>query len=297
MNILSEEFWINNYNIKSIHNLKRLLNFYKSCNYDHSIFNYTERHHMVPLSIIPKDICISDKINLIVLSAREHFIAHLILSKVFQNNTIEYYKMNTALFRMCQSNERQERYIISSRLYEKLKIKFGESISYSNHNRKLPDDYMKGNKNPAYGRHWYNNGSENKFLSDEDYENEFRNLGFVRGMIRSKEHNEKIGNSLKGKIKSENHRKHLSESNKGKKLSEETRIKIGKSLKGREVSEDTRNKLSENMTGNTYGLGNKSTKGRKSVNNGIENKYVYPDEIQSYLDNGWKYGRVKKVIK
>lgn len=121
---------------------------------------------------------------------------------------------------------------------------FKRIISESNRNRTRNSDNIKGDKNPAYGRHWYNNGLENKFLSDEDYENNFKNFGFVRGMIRFKEHNEKISSSLKGKKRNYS-----------------------------------------------------SIQGRKLINNGIENKYVYPDEIQSYLDNGWNYGRVKKVIK
>lgn len=293
MNILSEEFWINNYNIKSIHNLKRLLNFYKSCNYDHSIFNYTERHHMVPLSIIPGDIDLPDEINLITLSAREHFIVHLILSRIFKENTSEYYKMNTAVFMMCQSYELQDRYIVSSRLYEKLRIKFGKSIAYSNHNRKRNSNNIKGDKNPAYGKHWYNNGLINKFLSDEDYELNYKNLGFIRGMLRSKEHNKKIGNSLRGKHKSEEHIRHMSDSLKGRHLSDETRSKLSKSLKGRSISKETRKKLSEAMKGNSYGKGNKSTKNKVGINNGLRYTLVSKNNLQSYLDNGWKLGRLK----
>lgn len=243
MNILLEEFWISNYNIKSMHNLKRLIEFYKNCDYDHSKLSYTERHHMVPLSIIPSNIGLPDRFNLITLSAREHFIAHLILSRIFKENTPEYYKMNTAVFMMCQSYELQDRYIVSSRLYEKLRIKFGQSIAYSNHNRKRNSENIKGKKNPAYGRHWYNNGLINKFLSDEDYESDYKNLGFVRGMLRSEEHNRKIGKSLKGQKKN---------------------------------------------------YSTSTVKGRKYMNNGVIEKFIKPENIQSYLDDGWELGRLKR---
>ena len=280
MNILSEEFWISNYNIKSIHNLKRLIEFYKNCDYDHSKFSYTERHHMVPLSIIPSNINLLDGINLITLSAREHFIAHLILSRIFKENTSEYYKMNRSLFKMCQHSGNQHRYIISSTMYEKLKIRFSESL--------------KGNKNPAYGRHWYNNGSINKFLSDEDYELNYKNLGFVRGMLRSEEHNKKIGESLKRYKRTPEHSKHLSESLTGKHLSDETKSKLSKSLKGRKMSDNAKRELSNRMKGNSYGKGNKSTKNKVGINNGLRYTLVSRDDLQSYLDNGWKLGRLKR---
>lgn len=88
----------------------------------------------------------------------------------------------------------------------------------------------------------------------------------------------------------------------GKKHTEESKKRISESMSGennpnygKHRSEDTKSKISKALKGKKRNYS--PTKDRKVINNGIENKYVYPDEIQSYLDNGWKYGRVKKVIK
>lgn len=73
--------------------------------------------------------------------------------------------------------------------------------------------------------------------------------------------------------------------NTGKKRSEESLIRLSVAHKGIKHTESQKKKIGNN------------TKGRKYMNNGLEERRVKPDEIQSYLDNGWKYGRVKKVIK
>ena len=43
---------------------------------------YTETHHIIPRCMSGND----DKNNLIELTAREHYIAHLILYKIYPNN-------------------------------------------------------------------------------------------------------------------------------------------------------------------------------------------------------------------
>lgn len=44
-----------------------------------NVDGYTEKHHIVPRSLGGKD----SKDNLVILTAREHFIAHLLLAKIF----------------------------------------------------------------------------------------------------------------------------------------------------------------------------------------------------------------------
>lgn len=57
---------------------------------------YVERHHILPVSICSNENEIGDKSNLVFLTAREHFVCHLILTKCFSNiNYIQ--KMNRAL--------------------------------------------------------------------------------------------------------------------------------------------------------------------------------------------------------
>ena len=88
---------------------------------------YIESHHIVPKSLGGTD----DKNNLVNLTAREHFICHLLLTKMYSQNTPNYYKMVKAFMMMlvCKS-ENQERFLTSKK-YEFLKTKFSEAQSIS----------------------------------------------------------------------------------------------------------------------------------------------------------------------
>jgi hypothetical protein len=80
---------------------------------------YKERHH-----IIPKCMGGTDTIeNLVDLTAKEHFICHLLLVKAV--DTTYKKKMNYAFWRMCNGSEK--RYKPSSRFYEMGKLGFVES--------------------------------------------------------------------------------------------------------------------------------------------------------------------------
>jgi hypothetical protein len=116
---------------------------------------------------------------------------------------------------------------------------------------------------------------------------------------------------------SEETRKKLSESHKGLKYpnrksyspSEETRKKISELHKGKIISEETRHKQSESMKGKNIGhipwnknipcfketkeKISKANKGRIYINNGIINKTCYKEELEHYLNEGWKKGRIK----
>lgn len=99
---------------------------------------YCETHH-----IIPKSMGGSNNFdNLVILTAREHFICHLLLVKIHKN-TQNYYKMVKAFFMMQTESKTQQRYI-SSRQYSKLKEDYS----------KLQSDSVIGNKNPMYGKVW-----------------------------------------------------------------------------------------------------------------------------------------------
>lgn len=75
---------------------------------------YTESHHIIPRCLGGSD----DKNNLVSLTAREHFICHLLLTKMSDNYLLKY-----ALQMMTVKNEHHgERYAPNSLLYEYAKI-------------------------------------------------------------------------------------------------------------------------------------------------------------------------------
>jgi hypothetical protein len=75
---------------------------------------YTEKHHIIPVSLGGSNL----KDNLVKLTAREHFICHWILVKMYKGNKNLYYKMLKAFNMMCNSiSTKQERYRSCSRIF------------------------------------------------------------------------------------------------------------------------------------------------------------------------------------
>ena len=95
---------------------------------------YTERHHILPKCLFPQ--YARSKWNIIKLNARKHFIAHVLLYKMFEKNTAGYGKMLTASMRM-KSHSTDNRYV-NSRLYEVVKIKFS---NYLKETQKWSDEH------------------------------------------------------------------------------------------------------------------------------------------------------------
>jgi hypothetical protein len=97
-----------------------------------SVDQYSELHHIYPKSI-QCDIDVKQKLNIVRLTAREHFIAHLLLTKMFKNAVINQ-KMNFAFFQLRLSNRYQQRYT-NSRFYEKVKKVKRTYIRFYNNNK------------------------------------------------------------------------------------------------------------------------------------------------------------------
>jgi len=116
---------------------------------------YGETHHIVPKSLGGSN----DSENLIKLSAREHFICHYLLTKMYLPNTREWHKMIRAFIIMNAAGDHQERYI-NSRLYESRRQHFSitQSISQS------------GKQNSQHGTRWIHNMEmeANKKIPKED---------------------------------------------------------------------------------------------------------------------------------
>jgi hypothetical protein len=124
---------------------------------------YTERHHILPRSLGGKN-----KNNLVSLTAREHFICHLLLTKIYQDDKISYSKMVKAFGMMVwMHGENQERYKVSSRKYQKLKEEFS----------RIRQEEQKGKLNSRFGYFWVTNGTENKNIKPTE---EIPN-GWVKG--------------------------------------------------------------------------------------------------------------------
>jgi hypothetical protein len=100
---------------------------------------YTESHHILPKSLGGTDL----PNNITNLTAREHFICHWLLTKIYREGE-EHWKMINALRIMRAENKNQRRYEnkITARVYENLKQEYA----------KLQSIRVKGKNNPMYGK-------------------------------------------------------------------------------------------------------------------------------------------------
>lgn len=86
---------------------------------------YQEKHHIIPKSLGGNE----DATNLVALTAREHYIAHLLLVRITEG--VNKSKMINAWFRMsCQSNHLAFSFI-TSRRFERARIAFAESAGWA----------------------------------------------------------------------------------------------------------------------------------------------------------------------
>ena len=99
-------------------------NYYDYINYVKSIdrkLDYSEIHHIIPRCLGGSD----DKSNLVVLTAREHFLAHYLLTKIYSDNS----KIVDAFRMMGVINKNEQKRYINSRLYESKRKLFSEARS------------------------------------------------------------------------------------------------------------------------------------------------------------------------
>ena len=198
----------------------------KKLSRDAENYVYYEEHHVLPKSLFPA--WKNRKSNLVLLTAREHFFCHQLLTKIYPS-----YAMSCALFYMCNGNKHQ-RLVCSSRDYEKARIDFSKWNSIM---RKGQDPWNKGKKCPQLKspiwihteecrqkrsktmKEKYSNGliPWNKDISYKDlYTDEERKLRFGKNKGRkcSKEEIEKRSRSLRGKKRTDEQLEHYREASK-----------------------------------------------------------------------------------
>lgn len=97
-----------------------------------SKINYFEKHHIIPKSIGGED----SKSNLVLLTAKEHFICHHLLTKIYPNEA----KLKFAFWAMCNqtSGDVTREYKITSTVYYLAKSKFSIENSKRHKGKKMP---------------------------------------------------------------------------------------------------------------------------------------------------------------
>jgi len=233
--------------------------------------SYKEKHHIIPKCIGGND----DETNLVELTAKEHFICHLLLCEIYPNEN----KIKFAAWMMCSmiTMTQTRAYIVSSKEYEYYKNLCANTRKGKSHTeetkrkirekRALQVMVSKGPRSEETKRKI----SERNIGKTMSYESRRKISVANRGKIRSDAtreklrsintgkklseiHKDKISNSLFGRVHSEETRKKIRESNIGKNLgkypSEETRAKLSKAATGRKHTEESKEKMRIKSIGN-----------------------------------------------
>lgn len=175
---------------------------------------YTERHHIIPKCMGGDD----SAINLTVLTAKEHYLVHYLLTKIYPNNV----KLNYAFGMMKNTNNFQNRNF-TAKQYSKMKYSYSKAMVVNNP-MKNPDVVLK--------------------------------------MLETRTQRYASGNLVYAK------------------LSEERKQIISERMKG---DNNPTRKYPEK-----HNFKNKSyVEGKLCYNNGVKNKYFYPDDI---IPEGWVKG-------
>ena len=123
---------------------------------EHIPKGYVERHHIVMRSMGGSD----DSTNLVALTGREHWIAHLLLHKIHCNSQT----VHACHMMAMRCEERGIPYVRNSRMYEKIRRECAKITSIRNKVTHV------GSGNSQYGTRWICNLElhENKKISKED---------------------------------------------------------------------------------------------------------------------------------
>lgn len=183
---------------------------------------YLEEHHIIPKSIEANN-------ETIMLTAKEHFICHLLLTKMCIHKK-HHFKMLNAFQMManCHASNQQRYYNAAAYALVKKQIAAAKSEMYE------------GENNPFYGKK-HSPETMEKMAQNRPDMNGRNNPNY--GNKWSEERKQKMSEQKTGK-------KHSTPSPlRGRKIDEKTREKISLAMMGRITSEETRIKLSESKLG------------------------------------------------
>jgi hypothetical protein len=214
---------------------------------------YYERHHILPKCLKGTN----DKSNLVLLTAKEHYICHLLLTNIYPNSD----KLAYALWTMIRGNNlKQSRYIPSSRAYESARIHLGNTYKGKtawNKGLKLTEDQLKRHATHQPGYTVWNKGKKGTWVCSEETKQKM-SIASKNKPPMSAETKKKISDAAAKKRESKPAKVSTKEASnkirsermkgnslrKGKYHSDETKKKLSDaSINRPPISEETRNKM------------------------------------------------------
>jgi hypothetical protein len=176
---------------------------------------YTENHHIIPKSLGG----LNSSTNLVILTAREHFVCHWLLTKMTQNK--EKRSMIFALRMLKASSKNHKRYStpITSRVYDNIKKIYSKYMSSTLKGRVVTDATKEKMSVSAKNRERHS----------------------FQGKSHSADSKKKIGDSNRGKTRTVEQKANISNSLRN--MSQDRRDKLSKYKKEHPLSEELLNKI------------------------------------------------------
>lgn len=212
---------------------------------------YTECHHIIPRCLGGTD----EKSNLVLLTAKEHIICHILLTRIFPNNRKLLFSVISFLIGSPNTKEKRGGNLISVRMASIIREEWGLSqrgipghkhteeskkkISEGNKGKKRSEDFKKKMSEIAKNRPPMSEEARKKSSETHKKNMTAEKIEHIRkiniGRVPSEEQRKRLSLKTRGMKQSEEHNKNLSKAMKGRKLKDETKIKISESLKKNNV--------------------------------------------------------------
>lgn len=218
-----------------------------------SDISYWEKHHVIPKCMNGSD----DDSNLVLLTAKEHYIAHLLLVKIYPKNE----KLKHAFVAMSKTHKDNRR--LTAKQHEKATLMFIKELLPAMQKNRIFTEEQRAKISEA-----------NRNRSPE-----IKAKLTTKGYKFSEYSKEKISNSHKGKILSEETKKKISEAGKGKTFTDEQKAKLRESNLGKKRSEKAKEamkkgwekrKINSPMTQETKEKWLEANKGKKREGKALE---------------------------
>lgn len=242
---------------------------------------YYEAHHIIPVCLGGEGKVGDYKKhpNVVLLTAKEHFVAHKLLYFIHPDNKSIFHGYRMMAKMTAKTNSRD--FNLTGREYEEIRVKFAESVSGDNAPSKRPEVAKKISESQI-GKEYSEETIQKISVGMKEYAK--MNGPWNKGIKASDEVKKKLSDAKKGKPGNINSITAMANANRGRKrspetiekmriaalnrkpMTEETKNKISlsvsKSLMGRECSQETRDKISNTLKGHV-----KFNKGEKYITN------------------------------
>jgi hypothetical protein len=154
---------------------------------------YKEKHHIIPRCMEGLDI----KENLIELTAREHFLCHVLLCEIYPENI----KLKQALFLMSIGKQKvkENQYVIGSRVYERLKTEYSQFLTgkkFSEETKQKISKTLKGKKRSDETKQKMSENRKGHLMYNDEWREKIRQGNL--GKKKSKETKQNMSDIKKG---------------------------------------------------------------------------------------------------